>query len=131
NIKLYNVAVLNPALAANSMNNFVVQRDANAARKNSVAEAITEKRAFHLRLLHKIRGRLVDFFGRDSRTNQLAYPIENLAGRATSLSHFLHFLSALNWNHAVTLSSISRAISAKTVSRSLFPSTRRKIDTFP
>src|SRR4051794_38416623 len=37
NIQLHDVAVLNPALTADPMNNLVVKRNANITRKNTVA----------------------------------------------------------------------------------------------
>src|SRR5205085_12410065 len=125
------VTILNPPLTADPVHNFVIERDANVPRKNAMAQPIAEKRALYLRVSHEISGRFIYFLRRDSGTNQFAHPVENVARRATRLPHLLNFFCALDWNHAGTFSSIKRDISVNTVSRSRFPSIRRKIDIFP
>src|SRR6266404_266509 len=130
-VEFDDLAVLNAALASNAVHHFVVQRDANGARKNAVPEPITEKRALHASFVHEIGGRVIHLFRRNAGANHFTDSIENVARAAARLPHLFDFLHALNRNHAGTLSSISREISAKTVSRSRLPSIRRKIDILP
>src|SRR5439155_20555001 len=98
-VELHDVAVLNPTLTRDSMDNFVVDRDANVARENAVPKPITKESAFHFRPLHEVSRRFVHLFRCDSGPDQLAHSIENLARGAARSPHFVHFLRALDWNH--------------------------------
>src|SRR5438270_3243441 len=118
-IQLYDVAILNAPLAGDPMNDFIIQRDADVARINPVPQPIAEKGTLHSRFRHHLRSRFVDFLGGDSGSNQLDYTLEDIAGDAAGLAHFLCLLRALDRNH---FDSISREMSLKTVSRSRFPS---------
>src|SRR6266436_275990 len=130
-VQLHNIAVLNPALARDAVHNFVIERNADVPRKHTVPEPITQESTFHLRFLHENSSRFIDLLRRDSRTDELADTIENLARGTARLPHLLDFFCALDRNHAGTLSSIKREISANTVSRSRLPSIRCKIDILP
>src|SRR4051794_719934 len=95
-----------------------------------MTEPIIIKGALHFGVGHEIGGGFVHFLGRNSGTNQFSQTIEDVARGAARLPHLLDFLGVLdrNTHAAATLSSISRDISANTVSRSQLPSIRRKID---
>src|SRR6266480_3182293 len=130
-VQLHNIAVLNPALARDPVYNFVIERNANVPRKNAVPQPITQESASHLRFLHESSSRVIDLFGRNSGTDELADTIENFARGAARLAHLLDFFCAFDRNHAGTLSSITCEISANTPSRSRLPSIRCKIDILP
>jgi hypothetical protein len=70
------------------------------------------KGAPHSGVLHQIRGCLIDLLGRNSRPDQLAHPIKNLACRAAGNPHLVDLPSRLYRNHR-TRSSIKAEISAK------------------
>src|SRR4030095_16787751 len=130
NIELHYVAILNAALAPDTVDDFVVKRDADVPGENAMPESIAQKSALHTRFVHKIRGCLIYFLGGNSRANQIADPVEDVARGAACLPHLLYFPGVLNRNHFPVLSSINFEMSAKTASRSRFPSIRCKMDTF-
>src|SRR5205085_6155419 len=119
-VQLHNFALLNAPLAADAVNHFVVKRDANVARENAVPHPITQKCTLHAGLAHEVRCCFVHLFGRNTRANQIANAVENVARSATCLPHFLNFPGVFDRNHR--LSSISREMSLKTPSRSRLPS---------
>ena len=96
--------------------------------KNAMPDPVAEKRAPHAGFLHEIGRGLVHFLRRNAGPDQLAHPIENLAGRAAGLPHFFDLFSALDRNHADC--SINREMSLKTASRSRFPSILRSVPAF-
>src|SRR5262249_47373024 len=112
------------------VDDFVIKGDANVPRKDAMPQPITQKGAFYTGVAHEVRGCLIHFFGCNSRTNQIADPVEDVACCATCLSHFFDFPGVLDRNHFAVLSSINFEMSAKTASRSRFPSIRCKMDTF-
>src|SRR6185369_7272946 len=130
-VEFHYVAVLNAPLAANTVDHFVIEGDADVRWKNAVPEPITKKGALHTRVTHKIRSRLVHFLGCDSRANQIADSVEDVACRAASQPHLFDFPGVLDRNHFALLSSINFEMSAKTASRSRFPSIRCNIESFP
>jgi hypothetical protein len=91
---------------------------------------VTQEGAFHMRIAHEIRCRLVDFFRCNARSNKVAHSVQNVARSAARLAHLVDFSRVLDWYHGVLLPSINREISLKTASRSRFPSIRCKIDIF-
>src|SRR5262245_10296864 len=129
-VELHYVAILNAPLAANTVDHFVVKRDANVPGENAVPQTITQKRALDARVAHEVRGCLIYFLGCNSRANQIADSVEDVASGAACLPHLLDFPGVLDRNHCAILSSINFEISAKTASRSRFPAIRCKIDAF-
>src|SRR6266404_8848919 len=127
-VELHYVAILNAPLAANTVDHFVVKGDANVAGKNAMAQPITQKGAFYAGVAHEVRSCLIHFLGCNSRANQIADPVEYVAGCAACLPHLLNFPGVLDRNHFAVLSSINFEMSAKTASRSRFPSIRCNID---
>src|SRR5689334_3562970 len=112
-IQLHDVAILNPALTADAVNDLVIQRDANVAGKNPMTKPIAEERALHPRFRHEISGCFIDFLGRNARPNDFAESVEHVAGGATSYPHFFDLAPALDRNHAGTFPwtpSINRVI---------------------
>src|SRR6516164_439237 len=130
-VELHNVAILNAPLAANTVDHFVIKRDTNVPGKDAMPQPITQEGASYTSIAHKVRSCLIDFFGRNSRTNQIADPVEDVACCAACLPHLLDFPGVLDRNHCAILSSINFEMSSKTMSRSRFPSIRCKMDTFP
>jgi hypothetical protein len=129
-VELHDVPILNAPLAANTVDHFIVKGDANVSGKDAVPQPITQKGAFYAGVTHEVRGCLICFFGCNSRANQIADPVEYVARCAACLPHLLDFPSVLDGNHFAVLSSINFEMSAKTASRSRFPSIRCNIDNF-
>src|SRR5262249_16447461 len=129
-VELHHVAILNAPLAANTMDHFVVKRDANVPGENAVPQTITQKRAPYAGVAHKVRGCLIYFLGCNSRPDQITDSVEDVARGAACLPHLLDFPGVLDRNHCAVLSSINFEMSAKTASRARFPSIRCKMDTF-
>ena len=73
------------------MDDFIIERNANVAGKNTVTEPITKKRALHPGLLHEIRRRLIDFFSGNSGPNQFADTVKNVTRGAACLPHLFNF----------------------------------------
>src|ERR1051325_6514890 len=98
--------------------------------KNGVAEPVAEKSALHAGVAHEIRGCLIHFLRCNSRPDQIADFVEDVACRAACLPHLLNLPGVLDRNHFAVLFSINFEISENTASRSRFPSIRCRIDTF-
>src|SRR5215471_15166613 len=79
NVELHYVAVLNPSLAANTVDHFVIKGDANMPGKNAMPQAIAQKRALYTRVAHEISGCLIYFLGCNSRANQIADSVKDVA----------------------------------------------------
>src|SRR4029077_7873630 len=69
NIDFYNIAILNPPMAADAVHHFVIERNANVSGKYAVPEAIAEKCAFHMRIAHEVCCPFIDFFCRNARAH--------------------------------------------------------------
>src|SRR5206468_9864112 len=129
-VELHYVPILNASFTADAVDHFVVKRDANVPGENAVPEPITKKSAFYGGVAHEVCGGLVHLLGCNSRPNQIADPVEYVARCAACLPHLLNFPGVLDRNHFAVLSSINFEMSAKTASRSRFPSIRCNIDSF-
>src|SRR6188472_3937800 len=95
-VEFHDIAILNTPLAANTVNHFVVKRDANVPGENAMPQPITEKGAFYPSIPHKVRSFLIDFLRCDSGANQIAHTVKYLAGGAARLPHFFYFLRVLD-----------------------------------
>src|SRR3954453_8776664 len=68
-VEFYDVAILDSPLAADSVDDFVVNGNADVTGKNPMAESIAEERVFHAGFGHEISRRVVNFFRGNSRPN--------------------------------------------------------------
>jgi len=128
-IELHDVAILNTALAPDAVHDLVVEGYTDVAGKDAMPKAVAEERTANSRFRDQVRRGLVDLLGRNAGTNELADFFQNIARSATGQPHFVDLPCRLNGDHC-TRSSIKAAISAKTTSRSRFPSTRCKAESF-
>src|SRR5262245_55103801 len=60
-VQFHDVAILNASLTTNTVDHFVIKRDANVPRENAMPQAITQKGTLYAGVAHEIRSRLIHF----------------------------------------------------------------------
>src|ERR1700730_14585278 len=119
NIQLHDIPVLNPAGAANSVNNLVVHRNADMTGKLPV----TEKGAPATGHLHQLRCGLIHISRCDPGTQHRGELLKNFARQLARRSHPVDFVRCFDRDHSI----ISRLTSLKTDSAPRSASTRANI----
>src|SRR5271157_6355107 len=119
NIQLHDIPILNPAGAANSVNNLVVHRNADMTGELPV----TEKGAPATGHLHQLRCGLIHISRCDPGTQHRGKLLKNFARQLARRSHPVDFVRCFDRDHSIT----SRLTSSKTDSAPRSASTRANI----